>query len=71
MRHENGQYVADRAHELGTTPTTFYAWRKMFTSMDATHIKRLKEPEAENAKLKRMYAELVLDNVAIKYVVSK
>jgi len=39
--------------------------------MDATHLKRLKELEAENAKLKKMYAELALDNVALKDVVSK
>jgi putative transposase len=70
-RHENGLSVADLARELGITPATFYAWRKKYAGMDATHLKRLKELEAENAKLKKMYAELALDNVALKDVVSK
>jgi putative transposase len=70
-RHENGQSIADLARELGITPATFHAWRKKYAGMDATHLKRLKELEAENAKLKKMYAELALDNVALKDVVSK
>ena len=39
--------------------------------MDASNLKRVKEPEAENAKLKRMYAELALDNVAMKDLIAK
>jgi len=70
-RHENGLPVADLARELGITPATFYAWRKKYAGIDATHLKRLKELEAEHAKLKKMYAELALDNVALKDVVSK
>jgi len=70
-RNENDQAVAYLASELGITPATFYAWRKKYAGMNASRLKRLKELEAENAKLKKMYAELDSDNVAPKDVVSK
>ena len=70
-RHENGQSVADLARELGITPATFYTWRKKYAGMESSHLKRLKELESENANLKRMYAELAIDNAALKDVVAK
>ena len=70
-RHENGQSIADLARELGITPATFYAWRKKYAGMDATHLKRLKELETENAKLKKMYADVQLQNEVIKEAIEK
>lgn len=50
---------------------TFYAWRKKYAGMEASDVKRLKDLEAENAKLKKMYAESQLDNAALKDALSK
>jgi putative transposase len=70
-RHENGQSVADIARNLGVTAATFYTWRKKYAGVDASQLKRLKELEAENAKLKKMYAEQAIHIEALKDVVSK
>ncbi len=73
-RHENGRSVTDLARELGITPATLYTWRKKYAGMESSHLKRLKrlkELESENANLKRMYAELAIDNAALKDVVAK
>jgi len=56
---------------LGITATTFYNWRKKFSGMESSQLKRLKELEAENRKLKQMYADAALDIVALKDVISK
>ena len=50
---------------------TFYKWRAKFGGMDASMMKRMKELEEENRKLKQMYADLSLDNVMLRDVLSK
>jgi putative transposase len=51
--------------------TTFYRWKKLYGGMGVSEVKRLKELEAENAKLKKLLAEQILINDALKDVVEK
>ncbi len=69
--YEGGREIKDLCRELGVTSTTFYNWRKKYSGMDSSQLKRLKELEEENRKLKQMYADAALDNMALKDVISK
>jgi len=69
--YEGGREIKDLCRELGITSTTFYNWRKKYSGMDSSQLKRLKELEVENKKLKQMYADAALDIVALKDVISK
>jgi len=69
--YEGGREIKDLCRELGITATTFYNWRKKYSGMGSSQLKRLKELEAENRKLKQMYADAALDIVALKDVISK
>jgi putative transposase len=68
---ENGRSVSDISRELGINPQTFYNWKKKYSGMDGDQLKRLKELEEENRKLKTMYADIALDNKMLKDVLSK
>ena len=69
--NEAGRKVEDISRELGINVGTFYNWRKKYSGMDVNHLKRLKELEVENSKLKRMYAEQALQLEMAKDVISK
>jgi len=69
--HESGRTAADICRELGVSQTSFYKWKKKYSGMGTSELKRLKELEAENRKLKQMYADLALDNQMLKDVISK
>ena len=69
--NESGRSVADICRELGIAQGTFYNWRKKYAGMDASQLKKLKELEEENRRLKQMYADLALDNRMLKDVLSK
>lgn len=69
--NEAGRRVEDISRELGINPGTFYQWRKKYSGMEASQLKQLKELQAENAKLKRMYAEQALQLEMAKDVISK
>jgi len=56
-QNEDGTAVADLCREHGISSATFYKWRAKFGGMDAALMKRLKELETENRRLKKMYAE--------------
>jgi len=56
-QNEGGVSVADLCREHGMSSATFYKWRAKFGGMDASLMKRLKELESENKRLKKMYAE--------------
>ncbi len=58
-----------RAH--GISDATYYKWKSKYGGLDASDLKRLRELEAENSKLKRMYADLSLENDALKDLISK
>ena len=61
-----GMNVADLCRKEGFSTATFYKWRSKFGGMEASDAKRLRELEGENAKLKKLLAEAVLDNEALK-----
>jgi putative transposase len=56
-QNEAGTSVADLCREHGMSDATFYNWRSKYSGMDASLMKRLKELEDENRRLKKMYAE--------------
>lgn len=69
--HEGGRPATDIARELGIAEQTFYNWKRKYGDMNVSEIKRLKQLEAENAKLKELVADLSLDNKILKDVISK
>jgi putative transposase len=68
---EIGKKVEEITREHGVSRAAFYKWRERYGGMSASELKRLKELEEENAKLKRMYANLALDLEAAKYIIEK
>jgi putative transposase len=69
--NEAGRSVEELSRELGINKGTFYNWRKKYGGMEVSHLKRIKELETENQKLKRMYADVSLDLQMAKDVLSK
>ena len=65
-----GSTVADAVRQIGVTEYTYYRWRKEYGGMGMDQAKRLKELEVENARLKRVVADLSLDNQILKDVAS-
>ena len=63
-----GKTVAEAARQIGVTEQTYYRWRKQFGRMNSSDAKRLKELEKENARLKKLVADLSLDNAILKDV---
>lgn len=68
---DNGSSAEELGRKHGISKATLYAWRKRYSGMEASDLKRMKELEAENAKLKRMYAELALDHELAKEIIAK
>lgn len=68
---DNGKKVEDISREYGVSRAAFYKWRERYGGMSASELKRIKELEEENAKLKRMYANLALDLEAARYIIEK
>lgn len=68
---EAGRQVKDVCREYGISDATYYNWKSKYGGMESSDIKRLKELEEENAKLKRMYADMALENTALKDVIEK
>jgi putative transposase len=66
-----GVPVAQLVRMHGISTATYYTWRSKYAGIGVSDLKRMRELEAENAKLKRMYADLALENVAIKDVLSR
>lgn len=68
---EQGKTVELIEREHGVSRATFYKWRQRYGGLEASELKRLKELEEENNRLKRMYANLALDLEAAKYIIEK
>lgn len=66
-----GAKTADVARRLGVTVTTFHRWRSKYGGMDVNEAKRLRVLEDENNKLKKLLADQMLDNAALKAVLGK
>ena len=68
---ETGRTVADVCREHEVSEATYYKWKTKYGGMEAADIRRLRELEEENHRLKQMYAELSLDHRMLKEVLTK
>jgi len=68
---ESGVPVKDVCRDLGVSAATFYQWRSKYGGREASDLKRMKELEEENRRLKQMYAELSLDHKVLKDIVER
>lgn len=69
--YDNGMDVQEIVRKYNVSQATFYKWRQQYQGMDLKSLKRLKELEQENQKLKHMYAELALDHKIAKEIIEK
>ncbi len=68
---EAGVPVAQLTRKHGISAATYYHWKAKYAGAGVAELKRLRELEVENSKLKRMYADLALENAAIKEVLNR
>jgi putative transposase len=68
---ENGVPVSDLCREHGMSSATFYKWRSKYGGMDASMVSQMKAMEEENRRLKRMYADLSMQNDLLKEALGK
>ena len=66
-----GMKVEELCRKHGISPATYYNWKAKYGGMEASDIKRMKELEEENNKLKRMFADISLENHALKTLIEK
>jgi putative transposase len=69
--YDKGKSVEEITRDHGVSKASFYKWRQRYGGMEATELKRLKELEEENRKLKQMYSELALDLMVAKEIIEK
>lgn len=69
--NEAGKSVHDICRELGVSNVTFYAWRQRYGGMEVSDVKKMKELEEENSRLKKMFANLSLQHEALKDAIAK
>lgn len=70
-RQESGVPTKELCRELGISEATFYNWKSRYGGMEVSDVKRLKELEEENSRLKRMYANLAMDNEILRDLFTK
>jgi putative transposase len=68
---EAGQKVADLCRKYGVSQSTFQRWRSAYSGMEVSKVRRLRQLEEENRRLKQIVADLTLDNVMLKDITSK
>jgi putative transposase len=71
QRLERGEKAKDLCREVGISSPTLYAWKQKFGGLDVSDVKRLKDLEVENTRLKKLVANLMLDNEILKDVNSR
>ena len=70
-QYDGGRSIDDLSREHGVSRATIYNWKKKYSGMDGVQVKKLKELEEENRRLKHMYAELSLDYKLAKEIIEK
>jgi len=70
-QQENGLATKDLCREHGISAATFYNWKSKYGGMESSDVRRLKELEEENARLKKMYADVAMDNQILKELFTK
>jgi len=70
-KQEAGIKTSDICREHGISDATFYNWKAKYGGLQVSDVKKLKELETENFRLKKMYAELSMENYALKDLISK
>lgn len=66
-----GQSIKEVCRQHGISDATYYKWKSKYGGMEASDLKRVKELEAENGKLKRLFADMALENAAMKDLIAK
>lgn len=69
--YEAGKKVLDISREHGISDATFYNWKNKYSGLELSELHRIKELESENSKLKRIVADLNLENFALKDLIEK
>lgn len=70
-QHESGTAVSEIVRKMGIAEQTFYRWKKRYAGMGVAEVRRLKQLEEENRKLKQLVADLSLDKSMLQDVLSK
>ncbi len=70
-QHESGTAVSEIVRKLGVSEQTFYRWKKKYAGLGVAELRRLKQLEEENSKLKQLVADLSLDKKMLQDVLSK
>lgn len=68
---DSGVLVKDVCRKYGISDATYYKWKSKYGGLEVSDVRRMRDLEAENSKLKRMYAELSLENQGLKDLLSK
>jgi putative transposase len=68
---DSGALVKDVCRKYGISDATYYKWKSKYGGLEVSDVRRMRELEAENAKLKRMYADVSLENQSLKDLLSR
>jgi putative transposase len=69
--YEGGKNVEHICRDAGISKATFYKWRSKYSGLEVNELRRMRELEEENAQLKKMYADLSLNHMILKDVITK
>lgn len=69
--HESGKKTTDICREHGISQATFYKWQSKYSGLEVNELKRMRELEEENGRLKKMYADVSMDIYVLKDLITK